>query len=103
MGPSLFDARWIWHPEWIEGVENSVGEFIHFRKSVTIKELQTTADTRYKLYINLCFVFRGLVKGDEHLWFYDELDIQPYLKASTSHIAVRVLRFYHATPLPQAS
>jgi hypothetical protein len=41
MGPSLFDARWIWHPEWIEGVENSVGEFVHFRKSVTIKELPT--------------------------------------------------------------
>lgn len=104
MDSSLLDAKWIWHPEWTEGLEETAGRFVHFRKSITITDLPTepvriqiSADTRYKLYINSRLVSIGPVKGDEHLWFYDELDVRPYLKTGLNHIGVRVLRFYHAT------
>jgi hypothetical protein len=103
---SFGGGNWIWHPEWKEGAdESSAGGFVHFRKSITIETLpkdpvsiHITADTKYKLYINSKLVFIGPVKGDEHLWFYDNVDIQPYLRLGTNYLAVRVLRFYYATP-----
>ncbi|KAJ5193385.1 hypothetical protein N7449_009527 [Penicillium cf. viridicatum] len=95
---------WIWHPEWTEYPTDSAGAFVHFRKTITLTEsisklvhIQITADTKYKLYINSEFVSVGPVKGDRHLWFYDELDIQPYLRLGANTISVRVLRLYHAT------
>ncbi|KAH8590036.1 Six-hairpin glycosidase-like protein [Bisporella sp. PMI_857] len=106
MNSSLDDGTWIWHPKWVESAnKNSAGGFVHFRKSVFIREvplesahIQITADTKYKLYINSQLVSIGPVKGDEHLWFCDELDIRPYLRRGTNHISIRVLRFYFATP-----
>jgi hypothetical protein len=32
------------------------------------------------------------------MWFYVELNIQPYLKQGVNNIAIRLLRFYQATP-----
>ncbi|KAL2846693.1 Six-hairpin glycosidase [Aspergillus pseudoustus] len=98
-------ATWIWHPYWTEEPrEATAGAFVHFRKTVTLPEapreqalIQITADTRYKLYINSKLVSNGPVKGDRHLWFYDQLDIAPYLQQGPNTINVRVLRFYYAT------
>ncbi|KGO46272.1 Bacterial alpha-L-rhamnosidase [Penicillium expansum] len=97
-------AIWIWHPEWTEHSKDTAGAFVHFRKTITLTEristpvnIHITADTKYKLYINSEFVSVGPVKGDRHLWFYDELDIQPYLRLGVNTINVRVLRLYHAT------
>ncbi|KAL3442861.1 Six-hairpin glycosidase [Aspergillus insuetus] len=98
-------ATWIWHPDWTEEpFEASAGAFVHFRKSITLPALprqpvliRITADTKYKLYINSQLVSIGPVKGDRHLWFYDELDIRPYLQLGHNSINVRVLRFYYAT------
>ncbi|OAL47114.1 Six-hairpin glycosidase [Pyrenochaeta sp. DS3sAY3a] len=98
-------GSWIWHPEWIENPEGtSAGAFVHFHKSVTLRApltkpayIQITADTKYKLYINGTLASAGPVKGDQHLWFYDELDLQPYLQRGQNEIAVRVLRFYYAS------
>ncbi|KAH7152597.1 Six-hairpin glycosidase-like protein [Dactylonectria macrodidyma] len=105
MDSSLLDTTWIWHPQWTDYAEGSAGGFVHFRKSLTLEEIpasplniQITADTKYKLYINGCLIQSGPVKGDKHLWFYDDLDIQPHLKLGVNHIGVHVLRFYHATP-----
>ncbi|KAL6408746.1 hypothetical protein AUP68_07692 [Ilyonectria robusta] len=105
MDPSLLDTQWIWHPHWVDHGKGSAGGFVHFRKSIILQDMpssplkiQITADTKYKLYINSRFIHNGPVKGDEHLWFYDELDIQPFLRLGANHIAIHVLRLYHATP-----
>lgn len=99
------DKTWIWHPNWVEKpASSSAGAFVHFRKSVSLEQvpaspvnISITADTRYRLYINSCFVHAGPVKGDQHAWFYDTLDIQPYLRRGQNWIVVHVLRFYHAS------
>lgn len=106
MNESIEPASWIWHPHWEDFPrDNSAGGFVHFRKSLTLDgvpspafRLRITADTRYKLYINGLCVADGPVKGDRHLWFYDEIDVSPHLRTGDNHVAVRVLRFYHATP-----
>lgn len=114
---ALPQDTWIWHPDWQEGADaDSAGGMVHFRRTIHLETLPTnpqfieiTADTKYKLFINSRLVYSGPVKGDEHMWFYDQLDIQPYLKAGPNFFHVRVLRLYYATPfatsfarLPQA-
>ncbi|KAH7376649.1 Six-hairpin glycosidase-like protein [Plectosphaerella cucumerina] len=104
MDATLLDTEWIWHPDWEDRGSNTAGRFVHFRKFITLEDvpssevkIQITADTKYQLYVNSMLIHTGPVKGDQHLWFYDELDIQPFLKPGRNHIAVRVLRFFHAT------
>ncbi|TVY69377.1 hypothetical protein Focb16_v000062 [Fusarium oxysporum f. sp. cubense] len=100
-----FETSWIWHPHWNEKPESSsAGEFVYFRKSIDLHDIPhgpvkiaITADTRYKLYINKWVVHTGPVKGDDQTWFYDVLDIQPYLVAGRNNIIVHVLRFYHGS------
>lgn len=101
---SKLGEDWIWHPEWSERPQDSAGAFVHFRKQIRLDSLpsqavhiQLSADTKYKLYINAQFVCSGPVRGDEHLWFYDEVNIQPYLRQGFNYFAIRVLRLYHAT------
>ncbi|CAG8374203.1 unnamed protein product [Penicillium salamii] len=98
-------AGWIWHSEWTETSTESAGALVHFRKTISLKSvpsqpvyIQITADTKYKLYMNSEPVVIGPVKGDQHMWFYDEVDIQPFLKAGDNEINIQVLRLYHATP-----
>ncbi|KAM5354472.1 hypothetical protein ACJ41O_001119 [Fusarium nematophilum] len=105
MAPLNFNTSWIWHPGWTESpTSSSAGGFVDFRKNFVLDHvpkspvtIRVSADTRYKLYINSRFVHAGPVKGDQQLWFFDELDIQPYLQQGENHIAIRVLRFYYAT------
>ncbi|KAJ4178146.1 hypothetical protein NW755_013423 [Fusarium falciforme] len=99
------DSKWIWHPQWVDSAKDSAGGFVHFRKELTLDRVpsepvivQITADTKYQLYINGRLTIFGPVKGDEHLWFYDELDIGPYLKSGVNTLSVQVLRLYHGTP-----
>lgn len=105
MDASLVEATWIWHPEWVDSSKDSAGAFVHFRKSFIISQtppesviLQVTADTKYRMYMNGHLVHAGPVKGDEHMWFYDEIDISPFLRPGTNNIGIHVLRLYHGTP-----
>lgn len=109
MDSALLDTTWIWHPDWVDTAHGTAGGFVHFRKTVHIKTvpsqpvvIQVTADTKYKLYINQQQILSGPVKGDEHLWFYDEVDVQPYLRPGANHVAVRVLRLFYARPYAQS-
>ncbi|KAG4434119.1 hypothetical protein IFR05_010399 [Cadophora sp. M221] len=102
---SLHDRSWIWNSQWKESPsETSAGGFVHFRRGIDLAEcpsqpifISITADTRYKLSINSTFVHYGPVKGDSQVWYFDELDIQPYLKTGRNIFMVRVLRLYHGT------
>ncbi|KAH7349064.1 Six-hairpin glycosidase-like protein [Pyrenochaeta sp. MPI-SDFR-AT-0127] len=105
MSALSFDTKWIWHPDWSESpTSSSAGGFVDFRKEFFITQvprvplrIRLSADTRFKLYLNSRFIHAGPVKGDQQLWFFDELDIQPYLQQGKNIISIRVLRFYYAT------
>ncbi|KAK9455939.1 bacterial alpha-L-rhamnosidase-domain-containing protein [Dipodascopsis uninucleata] len=104
MAAELLDKTWMWHPTFSEERTDSAGLLVHFRRSLTIENdppkslhLSVTADTRYKFFVNKHLLSFGPVKGDQNLWFYDTVDIGPYLKCGENHIRVVVLRFFYAT------
>lgn len=99
-----FDQTWMWHPYFREDVPSTSGLFVHFRRRFDVQGqlprnliILITADTKYKLYVNNQQVAFGPVKGDAKLWFYDHVDIGPYLRQGENHIAVHVLRLFHST------
>ncbi|KAJ5394559.1 uncharacterized protein N7487_012200 [Penicillium crustosum] len=100
---STFDRTWIWHPAFPESQPDTAG-LLHFRRQFTLSieppkslKIHISADTRYKLYVNQQLVSFGPVKGDQSMWFYDEVDIGPFLRTGENHVAVHVLRFFYAT------
>lgn len=104
MAAEMFDLSWMWNPLFREDSTSTAGRFVHFRKTIFVgKEvpqslaINITTDTRYKLYINKQCVSFGPVKGDANLWFYDKIDISPYLHVGENNIAIHVLRFFHGT------
>lgn len=91
-------SGWIWLPSWNSEKEEET-EFVYFRKSMNLKtvpksfRVRVSADSRYKLYINGCFCEAGPSKGDDKVWFYDEIETASYLKKGENIWAVIVLRY----------
>lgn len=91
-------TNWIWSSGLNEKI-NDEAMLFYFRKKIDLKEKVTTcllrisADTRYKLYVNGELVELGPMKGDNHVWFYDEVEIAPYLKTGENVLAAEVLRY----------
>lgn len=89
---------WIWTKDW-DVSDNAEPAIVYFRKSIEFRELpkemqvKVSADSRYKLYINGCFVEAGPVKGNSQVWYYDKLNLLPYLKIGKNVFAVIVLRY----------
>ena len=105
MAAQQTNSTWMWHPDFQETSGNTAGLFVQFRRTLIIPpenlpdklEINITADTRYKLYVNGRNVSFGPVKGDAHLWYFDTVDIAPFLHIGRNQIAVHVLRFFYAT------
>lgn len=91
-------TRWIWSPSWGKNEEQVPGLLL-FRKEFDLEDtpvkgtLNISADTRYKLYINGMLAGVGPCKGDRQVWYFDTVDIAPYLKKGKNVIAVAVLRY----------
>jgi alpha-L-rhamnosidase len=68
----------------------------NFRKSIDLKhtyvsyKINISADNRYKLLVNGNFVATGPPRGDLSNWYYDEIDIAPFLNNGKNIIAVSV-------------
>lgn len=91
-------TNWIWSPSW--GKEDKeIPGLLYFRKEIELGDLPVegtlniSADTRYKLYVNGTLVAVGPCKGDRQVWYFDTVDIAPYLKKGKNIIAVSVLRY----------
>lgn len=89
--------NWIWTEEKYDADKPVV---CFFRKTFGLKEkieepvyVNVSADTRYRLYVNGNYICTGPRKGDGNQWFYERVDIKPYLKEGDNVICASVLRY----------
>jgi len=94
-------AKWVWLPGFLDRDDELPGKFVLFRKSIELEQIPQTpsfihvsADTRYKLYVNGSNVAFGPCKSYPTRWYYETVDISPFLKTGTNVLAAKVLRFF---------
>jgi alpha-L-rhamnosidase len=96
-------AKWITYPE-ISGTEYGV---YLFRKNFTLDTedkyfiVHVSADNRYKLYVNGQYVGNGPARGDLMKWYFETIDLAPYLKKGENVIAAEVWNYAEYRPLAQ--
>ncbi|CAG7996856.1 unnamed protein product [Penicillium salamii] len=96
-------ANWIWVPKWIDSADNTAGKIVHFTRTVnlasrpTLSLLHFSADTRYKLYVNGRHVAVGPSRSSPLIWYYDTLDIAPFLEEGDNEIRFVVVRYFAAS------
>ncbi len=94
----MFKTNWIWIPGW-NAEDKEEPRIIYFRKEVDLHkvpeklEIQISADSRYKLYVNGKLIEIGPSKGDNQIWYYDTVDLAPHLTQGKNILAVIVLRY----------
>ena len=74
----LENSDWIWIPSWSDA-DKKIPRTVLFRKNIKLTEilqkaeLEISADTRYKLYINNDLVEVGPSKGDRIVWISPDI------------------------------
>ena len=98
-------GQWIAHPE-ADG--DAFGVF-HFRRSFELGEapdsfvVHTSADNRYRLFVNGKLVRKGPARGEIPHWRFETTDLAPYLQAGPNVIAAVVWNFAEHRPVAQIS
>lgn len=97
------EANWIWVPNWTDSSNaNTAGKIVHFTRHFNLPSrptksvLRFSADTRYKLYVNGKHIAVGPTRSSPLIWYYDTLDIAPYLKEGQNEIRFVVVRYFAA-------
>ncbi|MFV0502497.1 MAG: alpha-L-rhamnosidase C-terminal domain-containing protein [Lachnospirales bacterium] len=94
----ILKGNWIWTQDW-NNDDEVVPRIVYFKNNLKVNKglksakVEITADSRYKLYINNNFVEAGPLKGDNKVWYLDEMEISKYLHEGVNVIAVSVLRY----------
>jgi hypothetical protein len=100
-----WEAWWVTHPH---ASLYDYGVF-HFRKTFELDQLADTffvhvsADNRYRLFINGVPVCYGPARGDFGQWFYETVDIAPFLKRGKNVLAAMVWNAGEFKPKAQVS
>lgn len=101
---NALQANWAWSPSWLDsGGEKNAGRTVKFTREINLSSSPTrallhfSADTRYKLYVNGRRVAVGPSRSSPWIWYYDTLDIAPYLHAGDNEICFIVLRYFAAS------
>ncbi len=98
-------ASWITHPD---APQRGYGVY-HFRKNFQLNQapasfvVQVSADNRYRLFVNGNPVCSGPARGDLFNWYYESVDLAPYLKAGKNTIAALVWNMGELAPVAQIS
>ena len=91
-------TNWIWTPDWKPEDQAKAG-IVCFRKVFWLQrkaqkaDIEITADSRYKLYLNGHLVEFGPMKGDDQIWYVDRIDLTPYLQVGENVFALEVLSY----------
>ncbi len=112
--PAVPNPRWQkdrWPCNWITCPESSPTSYgvYHFRKTFDIPTkpeqfaINISADNRYRLFVNGTPVCWGPARGDIFHWYYETVDIAPYLTAGKNTLAVTVWNFGDWIPGAQIS
>lgn len=56
--------------------------------------MHVSADTRYKLYVNGTRIAVGPSRSSSLIWYYDTLDIAPYLQEGNNEVKFIVIRYF---------
>ena len=89
-------GQWIWTNDALPSKEVE-GQWVNLRKTFTLDEIPEVAearisvDSRYWMWINgELAVYEGQLKSgpDKHSWYYDRIDLTPYLVKGENTIAV---------------
>ncbi|MFV0418673.1 MAG: alpha-L-rhamnosidase N-terminal domain-containing protein [Dysgonomonas sp.] len=81
----------------------------HFRKKIELESvpekfiIHISADNRYRLYVNEKSVCIGPARGDLMNWYFETIDIAPYLKEGDNIIASTVWNMGTYAPVAQIS
>lgn len=100
-----FSSEWISHPT---DTLTAYGVY-HLRKNFTLDKtpqqfyIHVTADHRYRLYVNGTPVCSGSARGDFRSWYYETIDIAPWLKAGKNVLAATVWNMGVNRPQAQMS
>ena len=91
------NSKWIWASD-PDVLKSTSANLVLFRKSFEIGEarqcrLRVSADARYKLYCNGGLIALGPAKGDRSVWYYDEVDLTPYLRPGKNVLCAQVLQY----------
>lgn len=92
MEPLSFDqnAYWLW-PRLCCCPQNMFAGFrhdFHLREMPSAAPFLITADQSYRLWVNGQYVCRGPVRGHQANWYYDTVDLLPFLKTGKNWISV---------------
>lgn len=109
INPALLKGSW--PASWItcpDIPQRDYGVF-HFRKGFNLAAapskfvVHVSADNRYRLFVNGKAVCNGPARGDLYNWYFETVDIAPYLKAGSNTIAALVWNMGIHAPVAQVS
>ena len=107
INPALL--HWYWPTAWISCPDAPQREYgvYHFRKTFSLDSkpakfiIHVSADNRYRLYVNGHPVCSGPARGDIYSWYFESLDIAPYLQSGKNCLAATVWNMGTYAPVAQ--
>jgi len=109
INPDLLKKQWsAWWISCPNVAQRDYGVF-HFRKDFTLSVqpkkfiVHVSADNRYRLFVNGKEVCSGPARGDLYNWYFESLDLAPYLKTGQNVIAAQVWNMGTLAPVAQIS
>lgn len=109
VNPTLLTGGW--PASWITcpGIAQRDYGVYHFRKTIGLAQkpekfiVHVSADNRYRLFVNGQAVCSGPARGDLYNWYFETIDIAPFLKTGKNIIAALVWNMGVYAPVAQVS
>lgn len=107
INPELLNNHWT--AQWITHPTESALDYgvFHFRKNIELTTvpaefiIHVSADNRYRFFVNGQLVCFGPARGDLAHWFYESINIAPFLKPGKNLLAAVVWNFGDDKPWAQ--